>query len=320
MKVKLIYIIALLAIFANASAQSVNFEFSDGIDNITLKAKMERNISGLLTAINAANASGSDINYTGIDISNDASASIGMTWNNIHFAIEDDDYVEHCVKVAGSNGGYRVQNIGVLVNPLPDSGYDGDMRREISIDLDRNGVISDFNFTLGINVLTDILRKGELLGDMDRRLQIINWCEHFAKAYCDKNLGFMQTVFSDDAIIITGKLTMKRVPADGGVGLRSKVEYTQQTKTQYLDKLKRIFAANKYVNVKFDDYSVVRHGSNPNYYGVTLKQSWHTPSYSDEGILFLIWDFSNEDQPRILVRTWQPMSEKAFRLGDFKLP
>lgn len=281
---------------------------------------MERNISNLLTAINIANNASGDINYTGVDISNDASASIGMTWNNIHFSIEDDDYVEHCVKVAGTNGGYRVQNIGVLINPLPGSGYDGEMRREIYIDLDRNGQISDFNFTLGVNMYTEILKKGEELGDLDRRMQIINWCEHFAKAYCDKNLGFMQTVFSDDAIIITGKLTMKRVRDAGGVGLRSKVEYTQQTKTQYLAKLKKIFAANSYVNVRFDDYSVVRHGAKPNYYGVTLKQSWHTPNYSDEGILFLIWDFSNEDQPRILVRTWQPMTEKAFRMGDFKLP
>lgn len=320
MNIRFLSILALLSLFASAAAQTVNFEFSDGIDNGPLKAKMERNISRLLSSINAANAAGSDINYTGIDINNDASASIGMTWNNIHFAIEDDDYVEHCVKVAGTNGGYRVQNIGVLINPLPESGYDGDMRREVYIDLDRNGNISDFNFTLGVNMYTEILKKGEEIGDLDRRLQIINWCEHFAKAYCDKNLGFMQTVFSDDAIIITGKMTMKRVPGDGGVRLRSKVEYTQQTKTQYLAKLKRIFAANKYVNVRFDDYSVVRHGSKPNYYGVTLKQSWHTPSYSDEGILFLIWDFTNEEQPRILVRTWQPMTEKAFRMGDFKLP
>ena len=300
-------------------AQTVAFEFSDGIENGGLKQKMERNISSLLTAINEANTNNGDINYTGIDIDNDASASIGMTWNNIHFSIEDDDYVEHCVHLAGNAGGYRVQNIGVIVNPLPGSGYDGEKRREIYIDLDRNGKIVDFNFSLGMNMYAEILKKGEELGDLDRRMQIINWCEHFAKAYCDKNLRFMQIVFSDDAIIITGKMTMKRVPGDG-LKLKPEVKYTQQTKTQYLSKLARIFKSNAYVNVKFDEYTVVRHGAKPNYYGVTLRQKWHTSNYSEEGIVFLVWDFTNEDEPRILVRTWQPTTEQAFRLGDFKLP
>ncbi len=308
------------AILMNVAAQTVNFEFSDGIDDGWLKTKMENNISSLLTAINYANSTNGDINYSNIDIDNDASASLGMTWNNIHFSIEDDDYVEHCVRLAGKNGGYRVQNIGVIVNPLENSGYDGEKRREIYIDLDNSGNIVDFNFSLGVNMYADILKKGSELGDLDRRLQIINWCEHFAKAYCDKNINFMQAVFSDDAIIITGKMTMKRVPGDSGVRMQKKVEYTQQTKAQYLSKLERIFRNNSYVNVQFDDYTVVRHGAKPNYYGVTLHQKWHTTGYSDEGTVFLIWDFTNEDEPRILVRTWQPSTEERFKLGDFKLP
>lgn len=300
-------------------AQTVTFEFSDGIEDGYLKTKMESNVSRLLTAINEANAADKDINYTGIDIDLDASASIGMTWNNLHFQIEDEDYVDHCVKITGKHGGYRVQNIGILVNPLPNSGYDGESRREIYIDMNRDGKIVDFNFTLGMNEYTEILKKGEELGDLDRRLQIINWCEHFAKAYCDKNIRFMQTIFSDDAIIITGKLTMKRVPGDR-IQMRKQVTYTTQTKQQYLSRLEQVFRYNEYVNVKFDEYKVIRHGAKPNYYGVTLKQKWHTPRYSDEGIVFLVWDFTNEDEPRILVRTWQPTTEEAFKLGDFKLP
>ena len=29
--------------------------------------------------------------------------------------------------------------------------------------------------------------------------------------------------------------------------------------------------------------------------------------YSDEGYLFLVWDFSDEENPKIHVRTWQPL-------------
>lgn len=317
---KILCLFICLLSFVSMYAQKVNFEFSDGIDDGPLKTKMEQQVASLLTAINAANTSGGDVNFTGIDVTDDASASLTMTWEQVHFAIEDDDIVDHCIGLPGKSGGYRVQNIGVLMNPKPESGYDGEKRREIYIDLDKSGRIVDFNFTIGMNMYTEILKKGEELGDLDRRLQIIDWCEHFAKAYCDKNMKFMQTIFSDDAIIITGKTTMQRVRTDMGMKDQAKVKYVQQTKAQYLSNLSKVFNSNSYVNVKFDDYKVIRHGAKPNYYGVTLRQKWHTARYSDEGTVFLIWDFTNEDVPRILVRTWQPSTEKAFKMGDFKLP
>ena len=317
---KILCLFICLLSFVSMYAQKVNFEFSDGIDDGPLKTKMEQQVASLLTAINAANTSGGDVNFTGIDVTDDASASLTMTWEQVHFAIEDDDIVDHCIGLPGKSGGYRVQNIGVLMNPKPESGYDGEKRREIYIDLDKSGRIVDFNFTIGMNMYTEILKKGEELGDLDRRLQIIDWCEHFAKAYCDKNMKFMQTIFSDDAIITTGKTTMQRVRTDLGMKDQAKVKYVQQTKAQYLSNLSKVFNSNSYVNVKFDDYKVIRHGAKPNYYGVTLRQKWHTARYSDEGTVFLIWDFTNEDAPRILVRTWQPSTEKAFKMGDFKLP
>lgn len=309
-----------LFVMLSGYAQKVNFEFSDGIEEGILKTKMEQQMSSLLSAINEANAVNADVNFSSIDITDDASASLTMTWEQVHFSIEDDDIVDHCISLPEKSGGFRIQNIGVLMNPKEESGYDGEKRREIYIDFDKTGKIVDFNFTLGMNMYTEILKKGEELGDLDRRMQIIDWCEHFAKAYCDKNMKFMQTIFSDDAIIITGKMTMQRVHTDMGMKDQAKVKYVQQTKSQYLSNLSRVFASNSYVNVKFEDYTVIRHGAKPNYYGVTLRQKWHTARYSDEGTVFLIWDFTNEEAPRILVRTWQPTTEKAFKMGDFKLP
>lgn len=319
MKKLLCFLFGLFVMFSGY-AQKVNFEFSDGIEEGTLKTKMEHQMSSLLSAINEANAVNADVNFSGIDITDDASASLTMTWEQVHFSIEDDDIVDHCISLPGKSGGFRIQNIGVLMNPKEECGYDGEKRREIYIDFDKTGKIVDFNFTLGMNMYTEILKKGEELGDLDRRMQIIDWCEHFAKAYCDKNMKFMQTIFSDDAIIITGKMTMQRVRTDMGMKDQAKVKYVQQTKAQYLSNLSKVFASNSYVNVKFEDYTVIRHGAKPNYYGVTLRQKWHTARYSDEGTVFLIWDFTNEEAPRILVRTWQPTTEKAFKMGDFKLP
>lgn len=60
-----------------------------------------------------------------------------MTWEQVHFSIEDDDIVDHCISLPGKSGGFRIQNIGVLMNPKEESEYDGEKRREIYIDFDK---------------------------------------------------------------------------------------------------------------------------------------------------------------------------------------
>ena len=310
-----------LVLTLGANAQdAVNFEISDGVTNHTLKSNIERNTSMLLSAINQAESSGKDINYSGINIDNLASQSIGMMWNNVHFRIVDDDIVEHCLQIKSSTGAvieYQVRNIAVEMKPFDDS-YDGDINQEVCINYDRQGNITDFNITMGVQQYMSIIREGERLNDADRRIQILQWVERFKMAYIQKNMSFMEDVFSDDALIVTGRV-VKRVHSD----IKPvSVEYTSYGKQQYLKHLKGVFARNSYINVKFDDIEIVRHGAKPNYYGVTLKQGWFTKNYSDEGILFIIWDFSDELHPQILVRTWQPMEvdeNDIFTLSNFKL-
>lgn len=314
----LIFLLAAVCVMA----QDVSFRFSDGIDDQALKGKMEKQVSTLLSAINKASADNTDINYAGIDIDPLASQSLGMTWRVVHFSTEDNDIVDHCIRQKTASGnirGFQVRNISVIMNPT-DPSYDGPQTREITIDLSPSGKIEDFNFAMGTTEYAGLMRKGDELGDLDRRMQIIHWCEQFQNAYNKCDIGFMENIFSEDALIITGKIKTQRVKSDLAMSNATKVEYVQQNKTQYLNGLRRIFRNAKYINVKFADYKIVRHGSKPNYYGVTLKQDWATNTYKDQGIVFLVWDFSNEETPKIHVRTWQPLTEQAFALSDFKLP
>lgn len=320
MKRIIMYMLALVLTLGAYAQDAVNFEISDGVTDPALKSNIERNTSMLLSAINQAESSGKDINYSGINIDNLASQSIGMMWNNVHFRIVDDDIVEHCLQIKSSSGAvieYQVRNIAVEMKPFDDS-YDGDINQEVCINYDRRGNITDFNITMGVQQYMSIIREGERLNDADRRIQILQWVERFKMAYIQKNMNFMEDVFSDDALIVTGRV-VKRVHSD----IKPvSVEYTSYGKQQYLKHLKGVFARNSYINVKFDDIEIVRHGAKPNYYGVTLKQGWFTKNYSDEGILFIIWDFSDELHPQILVRTWQPMEvdeNDIFTLSNFKL-
>jgi ribosomal protein S17 len=123
-------------------------------------------------------------------------------------------------------------------------------------------------------------------------------------------------MFSEDAVIITGKVVSTQPSKD--IQVKSyKVEYTKQTKEQYIRNLKKAFARNKWIDVKFSDIGengeiggcagITRSKVDPTNFGVRLRQTWKSQNYSDEGYLFLLWEFpENGKDPIIHVRTWQP--------------
>ncbi|MDE7455953.1 MAG: hypothetical protein K2M96_04515 [Prevotella sp.] len=305
------------------SQDEVNFEFSDGINNPALKQRMERQMSMLLTAINKAESSGGMINFNGIEIDPVASQSITAHWEIAHFRCLDDDIVEHCLSLKrnGRVYGYQIRNIAVEMKPMDDS-YKDDPNQEVCINFDTKGVISDFNFTMGITQYTRLMKEGAEIGDIDEREQVIHFCEQFKNAYIKKDISFMENIFSDDALIITGKVIMRK---KAEVQMSQKdYEYTSKTKAEYLKGLKALFNNPKVgaINVNFKDYRIKRHGSKPNYYGVTLIQDWSHNTYSDQGIVFLVWDFTDKEMPKIQVRTWQPLEtdeDEIFTLKRFKL-
>lgn len=323
MKKALLVIALLLTGSLTIHAQNaVNFEFSGGIENSYLKATMERQIANLLTSINRAETYNTSIDYSGIYIDNLASQSIDKMWENVHMRTRGHYISEDCLSVRTSRGslsGYQVRNIAVIMVPI-NTDYDEDLNQEICIDFDKNGKITDFNLTLGINQYTKILADSKRLDDLDKRLQILHWTEQFRNAYCQKDIVFMENVFSDDALIITGK-KIKRVEGP-------KVEYNVMNKQQYLNNLRDKFSRYRYINVQFDDIEIVRHGVNPNIYGVTLIQNYNAigynkaKNYADKGWLFLVWDFTDEYNPKIHVRTWQDMNEfsrdEVMELDDIK--
>lgn len=334
---KILFALLLVSFAAIMKAQDeVSFEFSDGIQG-ALKTKMEQQLSKFLTAINRAETAGSDeINFSGIQFENSETANqtISMLWNSVHFRTQDDDFYQNCLRHrrGGSVTGYQVRNIYMDMKPIDDS-YQEDLSQEFIIDFDAQGRISDVNIAMGKLQYQELLKAGEQQNDLDRREQIIFFCEQFANAYHKMDINYMEDIFSDDALIITGRVRQHEkasvIMRNPEVNLpqQSNVEYTVQTKKEYIQNLRNCFNKQKgqkggFINVKFDEYRVVRHPAKPNYYGVTLKQSWSSKGYHDEGIVFLVWNFTNEERPKIEVRTWQAMSteeREIFTLYDFKL-
>ena len=293
----------------------------DGIDNATVKAKMERTMSAFLTEVNNAQSSKRALNFGGMGLSTNVQSSVSMLWENSPFECTDEEIMEHCIQ---TGSGYQVRNIPLMMRPT-DSSFNEDEYQEAVFSFDRNGNMESFYLTLSMNLYMNVIKSNKSVTDLRRRQLILDYLEHFRTAYNQKDKEFLEAVFSDDALIITGKVIPQRVRDN--IQLPARVEYTRQTKRQYMTKLSQIFAANKHIKVTFDEIRVVMHPTKSEWYGVTLHQGWTSDRYHDDGWLFLLWDFSNEDHPTIHVRTWQPdkiegkklPDEEIFSLDDFNI-
>ena len=317
MKKNLIFLLMFVAqnIMADVTVQI------DGIDNATVKAKMERTMSSFLTEVNNAQSSKRALNFGGMGLSTNVQSSVSMLWENSPFECTDEEIMEHCIQ---TGSGYQVRNIPLMMRPT-DSSFNEDEYQEAVFSFDLSGNLESFYLTLSMNLYMNVIKSNKSVTDLRRRQLILDYVEHFRTAYNQKDKEFLEAVFSDDALIITGKVIPQRVRDN--IQLPARVEYTRQTKRQYMTKLSQFFAANKHIKVTFDEIRVVMHPTKSEWYGVTLHQGWTSDRYHDDGWLFLLWDFSNEDHPTIHVRTWQPdkiegkklPDEEIFSLDDFNI-
>lgn len=316
MKKNLIFLLMFVAqnIMADVTVQI------DGIDNATVKAKMERTMSAFLTEVNNAQSSKRALNFGGMGLSNNVQSSVSMLWENSPFECTDEEIMEHCIQ---TGSGYQVRNIPLMMRPT-DSSFNEDEYQEAVFSFDRNGNMDSFYLTLSMNLYMNIIKSNKSVTDLRRRQLILDYVEHFRTSYNQKDINFLTQVFSDDALIITGKVIKQ---SKDGIPMPDKIQYKKQTKQEYLGNLRRVFAANKYIKVTFDEIEVMRHPVNADFYGVTLHQGYTSDRYHDDGYIFLLWDFRDESAPQIHVRTWQPdringgklPKDEVFNLSDFDI-
>ena len=153
--------------------------------------------------------------------------------------------------------------------------------------------------------------------DSVSRHKILSYCEHLRTSYTTRDIDFIRQVFSDNALIVVGHVVRTSDNSDSAMSANAKVKYSVRSKREYLDKLARIFNSDKDIDVDFSEFKIMRHPTVKGIYGVTLRQKYSCGSYSDDGYLFLLWDFRDMSMPLIHVRTWQPTL--SINLGDNEL-
>jgi hypothetical protein len=307
----------LLPIVASLSIGLANAQYTTTIqvtdlNRPTLETAVNRNISALLSEINAAQAAKRSIKFEKLSMEKDTKELLSTLWAVCPFRCLDDNITEKGLNTTG--GQFQVRNIAVMMAPLEGERFDSDKRQELVIYFNSPGIITNLCFTINKLQYVKLMRSSNPV-DLYKRQILLDFVENFRTAYNRKDMPYIEKVYSDNALIITGH-AIKR--AEGIT-----YSYTSQTKKEYLDKLKSVFANNKRINIEFENIKITK-DNNKDVYGVTLKQYWNSTGYSDVGYLFLMIDLQDKDEPMIHVRTWQPQDPSLtdsdiFGLSDFKV-
>lgn len=314
MKTFLVTLSLFVSIYTYA-ADKVTVRISDGIDIASIKEKMERSISTILTEANSAHEEKRELRYSMLGVPSSVQGALASLWENSPFVSMDNEIVERCIT---TGSGFQVRNIPLILKPLNTGGIAEDEDyQEAVVSFDKQGNLTSFYLSISMNLYMNVIRGNKEITDLRRRQLILDYVEQFRTSYNQKDIQFLTQVFSDDALIITGKVIKQ---SKDGIPMPDKIVYKKQGKQEYLSNLRHVFAANKQIRVTFDEIEVMRHPVNKDFYGVTLHQGYSSDRYHDDGYVFLLWDFRNEDAPQIHVRTWQPDAYNSDGKGTQKIP
>lgn len=295
-------------------AQDAVEVFVADLPNPTLRLTMQTNASAFFTDVNAAFAQKRELRLNAAQTTDDFRATIPELWKGDRFSIAETRIIE--LVSLQRDGSYVMRNIPMtFIKPDGTEHYE-----EGVLQFSPSGLLMDFRIGLASHRYAELLRQGQGDIDVSNREYILQFVEGFRTAYNRKDANYLNTVFSDQALIIVGRVVQS-------TGQRSayeqQVEYLQFTKDEYITRLRQIFRANTWIEVGFKDVSILRHPRHSDVYGVSLTQYYSSTLYSDVGYLFLLIDFRDRDKPMIHVRTWQPTNvtpeDQKFSLGDMEI-
>lgn len=195
---------------------------------------------------------------------------------------------------------------------------------------DKEGKIDNMSFGLGIDVTNEILNRSAQSWGNEAREILLQFLENYRTAYALERIDFIESIFSDDAQIIVGKvLKFKPRPKmyselnrNVTFGGQQVIEYNHYDKKTYIEHLKKVFDRNEFVNINFSDLSLrkITKIVDKEKYVIQLAQDYKSSFYADKGYLMLLVDITNKEEPLIEIRTWQPNEvdiDKVFHEGMF---
>lgn len=189
---------------------------------------------------------------------------------------------------------------------------------DVIFTLGADGLVSNVAFGLGRTAEDDVM--GRSVYPEQARKVLADFISNYQTAFALKRLDYIEKIFDDNALIIVGKVLKQASDRTLNDAIRlqagEQFQYNRLTKQEYIDNLRKCFASNEYINLRFNRVEVRRANNGGEIYGIQLEQDYYSTNYSDHGYLFLEVNLNNPAEPIILVRTWQPKPDPDFGLYD----
>ncbi len=319
---KAVFISFLLILSFNLCNSQVNnsviFTIKGGAPDNTLKRKIEINTSKFLSKLNEEYKKGSsELSFDEKIITENGKQSVSDLWKNEHFYSVESKISEFLLQ---NNDSFQIRNIPIAFKIDDKQKIDGVLH------FLPDGKIDEFRFGLEANQYREILYGTSDAIDQTRREIISYFLENLRTAYVEKNISYIEKLYSDKALIIVGKvLKTVDIPNDSyqKTFTSDQIEYQVLTKSEYISRLQQVFSNISYLRLDFKKIQVMKHRKYRNFYGIRLQQSWESSGYKDEGLLFLLVQFKDNEDPLIWVRTWQDVNDtpkgNEFDLHNFTI-
>lgn len=196
-----------------------------------------------------------------------------------------------------------------------------------------SGLIASVAYALTERAENDIFRESQW--SLDSRYSLLTFMEDYQTAFALRRLDYIESIFSDDAVIITGSFNDNK-PSKRFYDLESlnldnrTVRYSKMDKDTYMRHLKGYFDPRskdfrKYIQLVFED-AVISKASTAGFVEdreimwIEIKQQYNSDKYNDKGFLALQIDLKPTGS-QIHVRTWTPhflpleVLKKRFNIG-----
>ncbi len=286
------------------------------LDDPKLRATIERNVNELFKSFHEAIEKKSNPVFSEKVMDKNCQEEVQKLWENSQISSPDLEVQANLVKIFNPDpkdkfgAVLEVRDIPIIQERATDQ------VQALNVDFNIRGTICGLSIGLDTKSFRNINDNPNLTEIDAVRMQIIkSFLENFRTAYNRRDIDLLEKIYSEDALIITGRMVTRQTSGDR-VELKKDVEYTRQSKSAYIRNLRALFAKKDYINVDFKDVHIYQH-PNPDIgsrgvFCVSLDQDWTSgntkskQSYQDQGHLFLVINFENQEKPLVQIRVWQP--------------
>lgn len=199
---------------------------------------------------------------------------------------------------------------------------------DVSFTFNEDNKIENVAFGLG-DMTENAIFNSKASWSKEVREIIVSFMENYKTAYSLERLDYLRDIFADDAVIIVGNVVKKHTAnpreKDGmAISLKGQdvIKYNRYSKDDYIAQLSRCFNRNDFINLRFTNHQIqwLDKYDDQKIFAINIRQEYNSSTYADDGYLFLLVDMTNQNEPLIKVRTWQPNEvaiEKLYNAGDF---